>query len=355
MKRLFWILGIVFGILLVLPCLGAGGPIVVLAVGWILFPIHTVPKMTWEPTAVVVGATALVLLVGVTHWLAGWLYNHRNGSDEGDSPSLAETKIGTVPARRWRFRWSVSIVGIVVLLFACGICIIVTVHQIGWIARSDQPIMTMSGRETMRRIISSNQLKYIGLAAYNYGQKNQQLPPGGTFDQNGDMGHSWETSLLPYLEHDDIKPDMTLPWNHANNARHFKVVLREFINPGMRGSHEVDQEGYGLSHYAVNRHVMGPNYGVRLKDVTDGTSTTILAGEVNDHFQPWGHPVNWRDPALGINKSPDGFGAPWGSNGANIGFMDGSVRFLSDKIDPAIMRALSTPNGGEKIEDKDWE
>ena len=33
---------------------------------------------------------------------------------------------------------------------------------------------------------------------------------------------------------------------------------------------------------------------------------------------------------------------------------DGSVKFLSDKTDPKIRRALATPNGGEKLDDKDF-
>jgi hypothetical protein len=356
MKQFFKILGIVVAVLFFLTCLGLGEPFFVILIGWVLFPIHTIPKMTWEPTAFVVAAAALVMLVAVTHWLAGWLYNHRNEIDEGDKSSFVETTTNVLPPPRWRFRWSISLVGIVVLLFACGISIIVMIHQIGWLARSDKPIITSSGREAVRRIISNNQLKQIGLGLYNYATANKKrLLPGGTFDKNGEMLHSWETFLLPYVEHGEIKPNMALPWNHSDNAKHFKVIVKEFINPGISGDHQVDAEGYGLSHYSVNIRVMGPNYSVRLEDVTDGTSQTILSGEVNDHFRPWGHPVNWRDPALGINKSPDGFGGPWSSKGANFGLMDGSVRFLSDKIDPAIMRALSTPNGGEKIKDQDLE
>jgi hypothetical protein len=304
--------------------------------GWVTFPMHTVPKMTWEPTAIAVGAGALVLLIAVAHGLARWLYGHFNA----DSPQ----------PRRWQFGWSVSIVGIVVLLFGCGICIIVTIHEVGWIVKSDEPIITMAGREAARRISSNNQLKQIGLGIHNYGTANKRLPPGGTFNRYGEMQHSWETMLLPHMEHGEIKPDMTLPWNHPNNAKHFKIVLRDFINPGIKGIHQVDSDGYGLSHYTVNLRVMGPNYSVRQEDVTDGPSNTILGGEVNDRFQPWGHPVNWRDPALGINKSPDGFGGPWASHGANIVLMDASVRFMNETIDPAILRALSTPNGGEKVE-----
>ena len=244
-------------------------------------------------------------------------------------------------------------VAIVLLLFVSGISIIVSIHQASWLLTSKQPIID-SGRIAARRIVSANQLKQIGLAFHNYEQANHVFPPGGTFTPDGEMRHSWETMLLPYMEgYGDIKPDMDLPWNHPDNAQYFKVELREFLNPGFRGEHRVDEQGYGLSHYAVNSRVLGPNHAMRTKDVTDGLSNTIFAGEVADHFQPWGHPVNWRDPALGINTSPDGFGAPW-SDGANFLLMDGSVRFPSNTIDPTVLKALSTPNGGEKIPDGDW-
>jgi prepilin-type processing-associated H-X9-DG protein len=111
-----------------------------------------------------------------------------------------------------------------------------------------------------------------------------------------------------------------------------------------------DANGYGLSHYAANSHVLGPNTALRVGDITDGTSTTLLIGEVNTEFKPWGHPVNWRDPALGIQRSPRGFGGVAGSGGANFVMVDGSVRFISERVSPAVLRALATPNGGESID-----
>jgi len=71
--------------------------------------------------------------------------------------------------------------------------------------------------------------------------------------------------------------------------------------------------------------------------------------ELDGLQQHEGCPINWRDPVEGINKSPDGFGAPW-SGGANFMLMDGSVRFLSNGIDPKVLRAPSTPVGGEKVD-----
>jgi hypothetical protein len=86
-----------------------------------------------------------------------------------------------------------------------------------------------------------------------------------------------------------------------------------------------------------------------LKEFTDGTATTLLIGEVNANFEPWGRPGNARDPARGVNTSPYGFGGPLGAGGALFGMADGSVRFVGEGISPAVLRALSTPDGGEAI------
>ncbi len=56
---------------------------------------------------------------------------------------------------------------------------------------------------------------------------------------------------------------------------------------------------------------------------------------------------NVRDPARGINRSPEGFGGPPGWNGAMFLMCDGSVKFLSENTDLSVMKALATPTGGE--------
>lgn len=75
-------------------------------------------------------------------------------------------------------------------------------------------------------------------------------------------------------------------------------------------------------------------------------------GEVNANFKPWGDPYNWRDPAKGVNRSPHGFGGAWSERGATFLMADGSVRFISERVNPEVMKALATPQGGETV---DWD
>lgn len=97
---------------------------------------------------------------------------------------------------------------------------------------------------------------------------------------------------------------------------------------------------------SANQFVMGPGPTLKLEEVTDGLSHTFLLGQVAANFSPWAKPGNWRDPGLGINTSPNGFGAP--GPGALMMMCDGSVRFFTNSTDKSVLKALATPAGGEK-------
>jgi hypothetical protein len=75
-------------------------------------------------------------------------------------------------------------------------------------------------------------------------------------------------------------------------------------------------------------------------------SNTILAAEVAGNYRAWGYPMNWRDPMKGFNRTPAGFGSPLGKD-TLILLGDASVRSISDKVSPEVLKALSTPDGGE--------
>ena len=240
---------------------------------------------------------------------------------------------------------------LVVFTFAAGIALIATFHQVWWLVSSKEPLLT-TGSTAMRRAVSINNLKQIGLALFNYEKSKKQLPSGGTFNQYGEAQHSWETMLLPYMECAEYEPPRKdLPWDHAENVESFKKLIWGFRNPGVRGDERVEYspEGYALSHYSVNSRVMHGNSSLRAADVKDGLANTILGGEVNANFKPWGDPVNWRDPADGLGTSPEGFGGPWKYGETNMLFMDGSVRTMSNDVDPQVLKALSTPAGGEDV------
>ena len=312
-----------------------------LVVGWVPFLMGTIPQMTIEPAAVVVAGCSLAVLTIAGDLLARWLSASLHASPAAQSP-------------RWRFRWTMICVLLVVFTFAAGIALVATFHQVWWLVSSKEPLVEFGGaREAARRAQSQNNLKQFGLGAFNYEKIKKRFPPGGTFNQYGEAQHSWETMLLPYIEYaESAPPRKDLPWNSPENAESVKKPISVFLNPGIGGGPkgiEYSSDGYALSHYSVNSRVMHGNFAVRREDVKDGLSNTIMGGEVNANFRPWGDPVNWRDPAVGLGKSPDGFGGPWKSGVTQFLFMDGSVRALSNDTDPQVLKALSTPAGGEDV------
>jgi hypothetical protein len=126
----------------------------------------------------------------------------------------------------------------------------------------------------------------------------------------------------------------------------------EFHSPGVQ--QQQDDYGLSLSHYAGNSHVFPPKAGLRLPaDFTDGTSNTILFGEVSSGFRPWGHPLNLRDPARGIRKSDDAFCGPWSNGVTFFAMADGSVRSVKSTISSATLIAAATPAAGDML-GPDW-
>ena len=120
---------------------------------------------------------------------------------------------------------------------------------------------------------------------------------------------------------------------------------------------------------ANNGIIVRSRYKVAMKDVTDGTSNTIMIGESafgerdNDaNVRPWivGSVGNClytvRNVAYQINQGAKpgplrndvGYGSEH-SNGTHFAFADGSVRFLTDNIELRTMFALASRAGDETL------
>lgn len=186
---------------------------------------------------------------------------------------------------------------------------------------------------------------------HNYHDVSKAFPLGGTFNENGQPLHSWQTFLLPFIEQYPHYEQISLAdsWDDPRNTKWFRTRIGLYTNPGINNDKTAcSDEAFASSHYAANGWVVGGHAGLKIADIRDGVATTLLAGEVADHFKPWGDPTNWRDPQLGINKSLNGFGGPF-KGGSQFLFADGGTRFLSENIDPLVLHALSTPSGGETV------
>jgi hypothetical protein len=308
-----------------------------LLLGWVGFLLNVLPRVaTDRPTLVLAGVAFGLFVVGIHGFGVAW--RRRRAGDDG-------------MARTWRPLWSLAAGAMAVVLFAAGISLVGIVHQTAWVATSDKPWYgsNLSSNEWRVGTRSDQHLKSFGLGLHNYHATYNHLPCGGTFTPEGEMLHSWETYLLPYMAAYSSKGfDPSLPWRDLRNVEFFRGIEPDFINPEFRVAELTDAEGFGLSHYAANARVMSANRGLSFTDITDGTANTIATGEVNANFQPWGHPINYRDPAVGINR-PSGFGGPPSRRGVYFCMADGSVRLITLKTSRRVLHALATPAGGESV------
>lgn len=249
-------------------------------------------------------------------------------------------------------------------------------------------------REAANRMACGNHLKQIGLAMHHYHLDHRRFPLA-----NSPVFSSAFTAILRYLENDALRRlynDALLPSDPANAAA-LAMPVKLFRCPSMSPP-QIEQSS-GWSTYAMcigSNYAWGPlpdngivvrfdatirptSQGIALTDVADGTTQTILAGEMgfqlDDYFfasgpfagqvrggnghWAWGYPSYSFGSTLvrlntKIHQNPFGLR---GSGlhgfrsdhvgGANFLFGDGSVRFLYEAMPLPIYHALGTRRGGE--------
>ena len=205
-------------------------------------------------------------------------------------------------------------------------------------------------RDAADRMTSQNNLKQIGLALHSYHDAMGAFPPAVVRDKNGKALYSWRVLILPYLEQDVIYKNWKKdePWDSPHNKPLSDVVLKVYTLPGNPG---------GASNHTPYRVFVGkgagfeerkgqPTKGIRLADITDGTTNTIAVVEATETV-PWAKPEEL-DFVPGKALPP--LGPPW-RDGFNAMLFDGSVRYIPKTIKPQLLQALITRNGGEIVND----
>lgn len=230
---------------------------------------------------------------------------------------------------------------------ALSLCVVGVTHQTAWLAASKERLLGVP-MEAARRNQSNNNLKQIGFGCQMHDEAAGALPAAATFDESGRPLHSWQTRLLPFIEQVPLykRVDMRLPWDADENKWAFSKEPPPYLHPKV--VLQPDQRGYARSSYAGNAYVLGGTKAWPLAKITDGTSKTILCGEAITAPRPWADPVNWRDPAAGIGQRADSFGGAFQGTTQFV-FADGHTTSISNKIDPAVLRALCTPTSGETV------
>ncbi len=310
-----------------------------------------------------------------------------------------------------------------------------------------------AARESARRMSCANNLKNIGLACLNYESSKGTLPPGGkNAAGQSQSGLGWPVWILPYCEGSVVTEQaidvfalsgdaygsamdelnrLIMPMYYCpsdpdiknQQEKYLSADRRQMSYAGVSGSYfsrtgectTTKQSGvYCVQSsdptFAQNNYdgLMIQDWPVKLRQVTDGLSNTIMIGERWYAVRAWMIGSYWRSPTdppqgrgrnlpappgpqpvtalfamknvtanvpinhdlnlscyvghqnttdrpsvpdtsartLSVNDLPFGSFHP---GGVNFGYGDGSVNFLPDDIDLAVYVSLASRNGEEVI------
>jgi prepilin-type N-terminal cleavage/methylation domain-containing protein/prepilin-type processing-associated H-X9-DG protein len=265
-------------------------------------------------------------------------------------------------------------------------------------------------REAANRVHCSSNLKNIGLALNQFETTYGKFPPSriypGPLPEAGVTAaviHSWGVFILPFIEQTALAQkynwnlDFFDPANQPVASTQLKILqcpsaqsdrfmIFDFFSYGKAActdyspTEEVAQvlaQRHWIDPLGNYRGVMARNSMTRLRDITDGTSNTILQAEDSGRPRQWrvGQPgpdqvlfgcpwVGAGNPIVLTGATPDGriTLGPCALNcsndqeiysfhpgGANTVFADGSVHFLKTGIDIRLLARLVTRAGGEVL------
>lgn len=270
-------------------------------------------------------------------------------------------------------------------------------------------------REAARRSTCKNQLKQIGIGLHNYHDVHDTLPPGG---MSGGNELSWLVMILPSI-------DYTTLYDTVNFDRHavgggtvgypaYDTVLGNqrisvFLCPSSNKERENASTTQYTNHYYGNmgpttgqgtggttqytcqststtvlecdagvphggfgtRGILGRDSRINFRDITDGTSSTIMVGEISNHttltgadmvgYRKWHRgfqgsasgatknvtfPINTTTYNGSNNFNEISFGSNH-SGGCHVLLADGAVTFVSENIDMTVYQDAATRDGYE--------
>jgi beta-lactamase regulating signal transducer with metallopeptidase domain len=231
-----------------------------------------------------------------------------------------------------------------------------TVPDVKSVATSGLVGAVSNARLSAQRQVSMNNLKQIMLAMHSWADVHGGRFPAPVIygkDGKGKVPHSWRVELLPYLEQAHLYEAYQFDESWDSEAN--KKVLAQ-MPPFFR--HPVDDAKSTSAGYFVlvpaelqgdvaERALptaFGKREGVKFAEILDGTSNTLAVVEAKREI-PWTRPD---DIVFDPEKAPPTLGGFF-KEGYNAGLCDGSVRFISGKIEPATLKILISPQGGEAV------
>jgi len=155
---------------------------------------------------------------------------------------------------------------------------------------------------------------------------------------------SWRVAVLPYIEQDNLYKQFHLdePWDSDHNKKLLERMppLYGFGDEKAAKNHETHYQGF-----AGKGAFFDGKKGLKIVDITDGTSNTIMLVEAKKAV-PWTKPD---DVPFDAGKLVPKLGGLFDGI-FNVAMCDGSVRSFPLTIKEDTLRALVTINGGEVVD-----
>lgn len=248
-----------------------------------------------------------------------------------------------------------------------------------------------AAREAARRVSCMNNQTQLGLAVHHHEFSTEFLPsgvinPDGPI-RNEEIGQhvSWIVQILPFIEqqsvynHFDLEAGAYAPANiDARGSQIPTLLCPSFPGPSITND---SGKRVGMTTYAGchnddeapidddNNGLLFLNSKIRYSEILDGSSQTILIGEIIASDKDLG----WASGTRATLRNTSGFSdrAKWPGNlspergsldvgkfgsfhpgGALFTFADGSTRFLSNTINPELLKQFGNRADGELLADE---
>lgn len=174
-----------------------------------------------------------------------------------------------------------------------------------------------------------------------YHSEHGHFPPATVIGPDGKTPHSWRVELLPLLGQQELFDSYKLdePWDSEHNRQLIEKI------PSIYSSSESLRKGDTAYFVVTGKGTLFDGAAPSRRDnVTDAAGETIVVLQSRRQI-PWTRPV---DIDLSADAGQLNLGRSRG-NGFYAAFVDGTVRLVPKKTDPATMRALFTIAAGDEV------
>jgi prepilin-type N-terminal cleavage/methylation domain-containing protein/prepilin-type processing-associated H-X9-DG protein len=254
-----------------------------------------------------------------------------------------------------------------------------------------------AAREAARRAQCSNNLKQMGLALHLYHGTFAMFPYDHYQDFSQYTGWTWSAMILPFMEQGSLYEQINFKYGY--NTTQNGAVIKRFVSTYQCPSAPPLKLGLCCGAFSGYEDAAETNYAaivtdtrvdyadtanfpptfrgsgciylnsaVRMEDISDGTSQTLLLGEripfPDNDPEKQGYPSKCPGAVCELGPVWAGFAKVttyWGINrnttyiqsgvqsghpgGASFAFADGHIAFLNESIRQDTLRSLTTRNG----------